>query len=184
MPSTRIYDKKVLVPEFFILAERKCSVGVTFAQVEYFFFEAMQNGYAGGGKKTRVLDMPGFWEIEFNRGDWRCVDRWGGPENSLFSAGTTTIWHEDVPVWFMTYGGWYDSRAIEILKVALRGNYIEKIFAGCRGPRSLKMLGCSLVYTNQFRGTFANFSGQESVTHLLTNQPLGHHNYAGICLFS
>ena len=160
-----------------------CSVVVTFPEVERFFFEAMQNSWAANGNKTRVFDMPGFWQIEFNRGDWRCVDRWCEPKDSLFSAGATTIWYKEVPVWIMTYGGWYDAGAIEILKTALYGNYVEKIFAGCRGPRIFRMLNSSLEYTNEFKGTFAKFSGLESVGHSLTQQSLGYHNYGGMFLY-
>lgn len=161
-------------------------MNVTLAQVEVFFFKAMQYGYASNvSRKTAVLGMPGFKQIDFCDGDWRCLDRYCVTPLSSKSAGSTTIWHQNIPVWMMHYGGQYKEEAIDFLKLALRANYDESIFHGCRGPASLSHVGETFLYTNTLfpeSRHFGAFTGYEKITNTRDNQLLGYHGYMGMSL--
>ncbi len=155
--------------------------------IQEFFFEAMMQGYAGDGNVTRVFDMPGFKRVEVNRGPWRCIDQWSSYSDSNRSTGATFIWHQDIPVWDMHYGGWYSPDVVWFLKAALKSSYERKLFYGCRGPNSFKIEG--LEYSNRWQApfrvsslAFRDFSGKEEIRRIVTQEVLGYHEYFGMSL--
>lgn len=145
-----------------------------------FFFEAMLRGYASDVVPTKVLGMPGFKEIEYNKGSWRCIDRWAVRPDSNRSAGTTNIWYCDMPIWTMSYQGWYDEGVIWLLRAALKSNYDHKFFSGGRGAGHFKKE--NLEYSNRCRGSFLDFSGREKICRTITGEVLGYHEYLGMAL--
>jgi len=164
------------------------------AAVRGVFIKAMRAGYAVEGvKKTKVANMPGYKEIRYEDGQWLLVDRWCVNPNTDRSAGTTTIWHDGWPVWFMSYGGHYPQSAIPFLKGALGHQYCcEGVFLGGRGPARCLVSdlplsdGPDLIYVNECQGDFEHFSGKEKI---LAPQPLagevlvGYHEYWGMGLY-
>lgn len=151
------------------------------AQIQSFFFKAMVEGYVAGGQKIEIADMPGYKALPFRDGNLYLLDRYCVTPNSPKSAGTTTIWFKDVPVWVMNYGGFYEESAIAFLKRALRKTYEAGQFVGGRGP--LVYVEGSLVYVNQPRlNDFAKFEGREEVFNAKGVTSLGFHEYWGISL--
>ncbi len=151
------------------------------AQIQAFFFKAMMEGYAVGGQKIKIADMPGYKAIPFRDGDFYLLDRYCVTPNSPKSAGTTTIWFQDVPVWVMNYGGYYDDHAIRTLKCALRKAYETQQFIGGRGSRVYT--DGSFVYVNHpRRNDFDAFEGRESIINEITGVELGFHQYWGMSL--
>ncbi len=86
-------------------------------QIQSFFFKAMMAGWINGGQFIPSSDAPGYKEFSFKDGDFTLVDRYCSVDDSRRSAGTTTIWFKETPVWVMNYGGWYEDRAITCLLV-------------------------------------------------------------------
>ena len=159
---------------------------IDLTDVKVFFFKAMLQGYARSVEKAMAYDMPGYKDIDFHEGDWRCLDRYCTTPLSDKSAGSTTIWYRSTPVWVMHYGGQYKEEVIDFLKLALRCNYEEAIFLGCRGPEWFTHQRSSLLYTNAlFPGSqhFGAFSGFESIKDTAdNNRLLGYHGYMGMSL--
>lgn len=154
---------------------------INLREVEQFFFKAMVEGYAAGGQKIKIADMPNYKAIPFRDGDFYLLDRYCVTPHGPKSAGTTTIWFQDAPVWLMNYGGYYEERAIKFLKTALRKAYEARQFFGGRGP--LVFSEGSLVYVNQPRfNDFLKFEGREEVFDLDTRSSLGWHEYWGMTL--
>lgn len=153
-----------------------------------FFFEAMlKGGYLSGAKPTPVLDMPRYKEFTWYRvtdqGTLRMQDRFCTRPDSRYSAGLTTIWLSDLPLFFMSYGGFYEEEAIPLLKEALREVYETKRFYGGRGFPA-KFGEGHLEYRNISDYTVGNsrFRGREEITNLDTDQLLGYHEYMGLFL--
>jgi len=156
---------------------------VTLAEVQAFFFKAMVGGWAVGGQKIKIADMPGYKAIPFRDGDLYLLDRYCVVPNSTKSAGTTTIWYKDVPVWVMNYGGSYEESAIKFLKSMLRMAYDSGIFCGGRGSRLGTDSLRDLVYFNRPRlNDFAKFDGMEQIFNTRTGSCLGYHEYWGMSL--
>ncbi|MDO8565172.1 MAG: DUF5680 domain-containing protein [bacterium] len=152
--------------------------------VEAFFFTAMQQGYAGGtGPKTKVLDMPGYKEIRYADGDFLLVDRWCVNPDSEKSAGTTTIWYQEKPVWLMGYGGVYPKVVIPFLKQALRFQYCKDgHFLGGRGPKLVTDRVAGQIYMNRpVQNDFDRFNGREEIVDMSTGA-VGYHDYWGMSL--
>ena len=152
-------------------------------RVEAFFFKAMLNGWVSDAEETTLPGMPGFRAIQFREGDFYLLDRYCVTPMSSKSAGTTTIWHKDAPVWVMNYGGWcYDNAVLAVLKAALREAYAEGLFMGGRGPR-IYTTDVGVVYANiPYTNDFSAFSGREVMTSDVDDQVFGYHEYWGMSL--
>jgi len=154
---------------------------VDLARIQAFFFRAMVEGWAVGGQKIQIPDMPGYKAIPFRDGDFFLLDCYCVTPHSSMSAGTTTIWHRDVPVWVMHYGGFYEEDAIAFLKRALSMTYQVGEFVGGRGPNVF--VRDSMVYVNRpYPNDFAKFEGREEVLIAESGISLGFHEYWGISL--
>ena len=152
------------------------------AKIQSFFFKAMVEGYAVDGQKIKIANMPGYKAIPFRDGDFYMLDCYCVTPNSSKSAGTTTIWFQDAPVWFMSYGGFYEEGAIAFLKLVLRKTYEAQQFVGGRGP--LVYTESSLLYVNYpHHNDFAKFDGREEVFNIESRTSFGFHEYWGISLF-
>jgi hypothetical protein len=150
-------------------------------EVQEFFFKAMVQGWAVGGQKIKIADMPGYKAIPFRDGDFYLLDCYCVTPNSPKSAGATTIWFRDMPVWVMNYGGLYDKEAIPFLKRALLKAYEARHFFGGRGP--FVFAEGSLIYFNQPRvNMFDKFEGREEVFDFKAGFSLGWHEYWGMNL--
>ena len=154
------------------------------SHVEALFFTAMQTGYAGEGpEQLGLIDWPGHKEIRYEDGDFVLVDRWAVNPGSKKSAGTTTIWYQNKPVWFMSYGGFYPQEMIHFLKAALRMQYCTNgHFNGGRGPKLIGDRAAGRIYRNQpVQNDFGHFSGREEIVDLHTGK-IGYHDYWGMSL--
>lgn len=149
--------------------------------IEHAFFEAMANGYAQGMQKGTISDLSGSKVIPFELGDYKVVDFYFTTSYSNKSAGQTVVWHQDVPVWTMHYGGRYEKTAIPFLKECLHRAYVqERRFYGGRGPFFVR--GERFTYVNQARNnSFDDFEGEERVFDL-NEQCFGYHWYRGMSL--
>ncbi|MFA5173233.1 MAG: DUF5680 domain-containing protein [Candidatus Paceibacterota bacterium] len=149
-----------------------------------FFFEGMLARYFGhrdGKKITKIESSDGCNDIVFRDGDFKVVDRFYITPDSDFSAGTTTIFFENKPVWWMAYGGCYPAEAIAFLKMALKENYERGTFLGGRGPKLVEEE--NFVYRNEVRmSDFKIFNGRESIVDLEAEKELGFHEYFGMAL--
>ena len=97
-------------------------------EIQEFFFNGMLNGYASGVKAVAEPGLPGYKRTEYKEGDFYLLDRWVTTPLSDKSVGDTTIWHRDMPVWVMHYGGRYDKHVIPFLKRALHRTYKSRVF--------------------------------------------------------
>ncbi|MEK7567545.1 MAG: DUF5680 domain-containing protein [Patescibacteria group bacterium] len=151
-------------------------------KVKEFFFTAMMQGWAvAGSKKIKIPDMPGYKAIAFREGDFYLLDRYCVTPNSLKSAGTTTIWFRNDPIWVMNYEGFYEERAIIPLKEALFFSYRTGQFVGGRGPKIY--VDGNMIYVNQSRhNEFQEFDGIEEIFDGSKEESLGNHKYSGMSL--
>lgn len=155
-------------------------------EAQEFFFRGMIGGWAAGGKKIAIPELPGYKGILFEEEHFRLLDRWCVTPFSNKSDGGTTIWWREfldspwIPVWVMHYAGWYEEEAIPLVQAALTETYAKGEFRGCRGPGHLRR--GDLLYTNTFSGRFDKFAGWEGVIRYSTNASLGVHEYSGMSL--
>ncbi len=148
-------------------------------QAQQCFFAAMMQGWAAGTKAVPVPDMPGHKQIVYEDGKFRVIDRFG-VSNSGRSAGTTTIWFSDEPIWFMSYGGFYRKEDIPFLKRALMQDYGEWNFHGGRGPDSIREGVLHYINHVDVGSRFSRFQGKEVIYD--GNETVGYHNYLGMTL--
>lgn len=145
------------------------------------FFAAMMKGYAGDGTDAvKTITSDGGTIIEFVSAEYKVVDRYYTTPNSPYSVGTTMIYFENIPIWWMSYGGFYQDRAIPFLKAALGKTYEARTFLGGRGPRTY--VGEGLCYENIFTGDVHNFKGREEIRNQNPYELLGFHEYLGMSL--
>lgn len=163
------------------------------------FFKAMLAGYAGDGggvKKEKTPD--GYKTLTYEEGKFCVVDCYCVTPHSNRSAGTTTIFYEGQAIWWMSYGGWYEERAIPTLKKALVKAYRHGRFIGGRGVHwtkgfSFENDGLSYLYDNRpdkkRRFFHGQFEGEEYIWqhikgHGYFRQPkiVGYHKYFGMSL--
>ena len=163
--------------------------------ISSFFFKAMVAGWVAGGQKIKITKMPGYKAIPFRDNGFNglyLLDCWCVGRDSQKSAGTTTIWDKDIPVWLMNYAGHYEERAVPFVKRALQQAYEANRFIGGRGPYVHREGG--LIYINQPHpgSSFLKFEGREEVFDIrvkdmpghtgLIGQSLGWHEYWGMSL--
>ena len=152
-------------------------------EIKSFFFEAMVNGYISGGDEIKISEIPEYRAIPFKKGKFYLLDNYLITPYSDKSAGTTTIWYDDKPVWVMHYGGYYKESAISLLKKALAKTYKSSQFFGGRGPLSLSESKNSLIYINYPKiNDFEKFEGREVIFDTKKNICLGYHEYWGMSL--
>lgn len=145
------------------------------------FFSAMMEGYVGGGADSgKTVTPDGETIIESARAEYRIIDRYHVVPQSPYSVGTTMIRFRDVPIWWISYGGFYQERAIPFLKAALSKTYEAGEFVGGRGPRTYTEGG--MCYENIFRGDVHRFSGREEIRNQDPHELLGFHEYLGMSL--
>jgi len=148
------------------------------------FFAAMAAGWAQDIEHISGMDFMGMKIIPFVQGDYRIVDGYLAPVDSDgCSTGMTVIYHRNVPVWAMHYGGHYTKTAIPFLKQCLHKAYVEEHrFYGGRGPQFVR--DERFTYVNIIRSAdFSMFEGEEFVFDL-NEQLLGTHWYKGGILFA
>jgi hypothetical protein len=149
-------------------------------KVKEFFFKGMVEGYAGQGARIALDQLPGYKANSFGEGDWYLLDCWCGDPLSGRSAGTTTIWYRNNPVWVMHFGGQYPQEVIPTLKAALRQSYQNQEFLGGRGPRTYGIE--PYIYVNVPRvNDFSLFEGREGI-RFNRDQMFGWHDYWGMSL--
>jgi hypothetical protein len=151
--------------------------------LQEFFFEAANATYVGGGvKKTSIVDLPGAKVIKYQSGEFHYVDLWYVGQESEHSFGQTTIWHNEIPIWGMQFGGYYPEDVIEFLKDALRAAYSVKAFHGGRGLPTFTD-NQKFTYTNHTEiNEFTSFAGQECIYRYLQSELVGRHWYRGYYL--
>lgn len=141
----------------------------------------MAEGWVNSGKAVADPDAPGYKTVSYRDGDYFLADRYCSAASSSKSAGMTTVWFHGVPVWMMTYGGFYEKAAIGCLKAALLSTYGSNRFVGGRGPS--EFVAGSLRYENKPRlDAFEKFEGREEITDIATGALLGFHEYRGMSL--
>lgn len=141
---------------------------------------AMNQGYISGNTPQIVPDQNFAKQFRFERGPFLVVDRWHSRADTNHSGGETLIYHNGVPVWYMSYYGWYDARATPFLKEALTESYRnQQKFIGGRGPVFFQR--SSLAYNNtvHFNSNFEEFSGREEIIDGSSRECLGYHRYMG-----
>ena len=152
--------------------------------LQAFYLFASAKGWAGGGVKTTIPELPGSKVITVEEGPLRYVDLYYIYPGSEGSFGQTVIWIHDggqelwLPAWGMQFGGRYPERVIAFLKAALNQNYKAKEFTGGRGPLQFKQ--GNLEYHNHpdpGKKGFDDFKGEEEV--LEDGVQSGFHWYRG-----
>ncbi len=149
-------------------------------KIKKFFFRAMMAGWVNDDKKTTIANMPGYKQIPFREGNFFLLDRYCVNHSSQKSAGTTTIWFENNPVWVMNYNGFYDKCVFAFLKSILCRTYTDQQFYGGRGP--FIYIEGSLIYINELKlNDFSKFEGHEKVIDMKFGLR-GEHEFSGMSL--
>lgn len=170
---------------------------VVLKRAQKVFFKAMLAGYFGDGSdttKTKTADGETIITYVSIDGDFRVVDRYYTRPDSDCSAGTTTIFYQNLPTWWMSYSGEYPADIIPFLKEAVGSNYQKGIFNLGRGPSEYRNGDLHYHCRSNNPGTnntFDCFSGQEVVVRFEINKEtglrtivkgLGFHRFIGMSL--
>ncbi len=131
-------------------------------EIARFLFEAVQNSWANSNV-TEANPFPKLKLIKHESGDWRYVDQYVGGEPF---QGFEVVWYKDVPVWAMTYRGYYKGKQdyklfSQFLKAALR---VMPKDAPYRGPKEFESAEFSgWKYENKWKGKIKEFKGEEKI---------------------
>ena len=150
-------------------------------QILFTFFAAMQEGYAKSAKKSSIHDLPGSKTIHFELGELKVMDCYFVTPQSQHSFGQTIIWHKDVPVWTMSYQGFYPANAISFLKRALSESYNRWSFVGGRGPRLFTDEEMTYINKVELPNDWRHFRGREEIFDQ-NRKVVGWHEYQGLLL--
>ena len=149
------------------------------SNVREFFFDAMRNGYAAKVEKIGIPHM-NHKGIPYKSRDGQFYLIYAYCVNTLtsYSAGTTTIFHKDQPVWWVNYVGRYQPGSTKYLKEALKSAYDRNLFCGGRGPVECRTSD-GYTYKNHLEiNSFQLFSGKEKLLDPAGNM-VGFHEYSG-----
>lgn len=173
---------------------------LTIEQIQEIFFDAMINGWASGGEKKDLPDFCDGKEIIFTKDDFLVIDSYFINNETNKSAGMTMIFYQKIPVWTMSYHGFYNKRASRFLKFFLLKQYKTKVFIGGRGAMFDK--NGTIIYHNcPLVNDFKSFFGREDLFEIVSFEKnnnssnslidgnfqenaihLGFHQYQGFCL--
>lgn len=156
---------------------------LTLQLIEDIFWKAMQNGWGNKNAKKQTNPLlPGYKCIAYESDKFYVLDTYCVNPFNDKSAGTMTIFFDNVPVWVMQYGGAYPKRVIPFLKLALLTSTEMRDFVGGRGPRSFVHKDYpQLSYANvvpREMNKFENFQGTECICENGYN--VGQHYYRGM----
>jgi hypothetical protein len=147
-----------------------------------FFFEFMQNGYAGMQEPENILCFPedrGTKRHSYgNLSLWYGIDEWQSSNQSNGSSGTTRLYYKKSLVWVMHYMGSYRDDSITCLKHALGRAYGQGLWLGGRGPEVCEH-GKWIYQNNCIENEFARFSGRETIANRELAKVVGEHRYFG-----
>lgn len=159
------------------------------------FFEAMLDGFVGCKfeKSTVTKINAGCTKIiVFRNGEYTVSDEWFANPHSNRSAGSTIITFCNVPIWTMSYGGFYTKGVIPTLKSILKDSYERRSFHGCRGANTERLvyiphsIEVKLKYINKHEGNFERFNGVEKILSISPFDNIenlsGYHEYFGMAL--
>lgn len=150
-------------------------------EIESFFFRGAIRGWVCEGQGAILVpDNPGFLACIYREHFFAYRDEWIQTEAGVF-AGTTTIWHGEIPAWVMQYEGAYPKQDIPLVKRALHEAYRAEKFLGGRGPERHELTP-SKVYANDAKGDVEWFCGTDAIQTSI-GLPLGYCNYRGRVLF-
>jgi len=128
------------------------------------FHNAALDGWANDAE-TVVNPHTGEKSIERSCGHYLVRDAWFTGLDGFF-CGTFRMSDRTRSVWSMQYFGKLTEEAVEVVKEALRYQYLIGDFRGGRGPRVRPAK--ELVYWNEVDGDFIRFSAMETVHKLLS----------------
>ncbi|MBU1092488.1 hypothetical protein KJ836_02375 [Patescibacteria group bacterium] len=153
---------------------------ISVEKVREFFFAGMIKGYASGAEAEPIPKLPGFKGYRHSDEDGLTLLDYYAPSSTGFSAGSTIIWLDGIPIWLMTYEGWYENCVTSLLKEALMEAYTKGVFLGGRGINRVAV-DDGAEYINIDPGSnFCFFSGIEQIVH--GGNVLGTHSFRGGCL--
>jgi hypothetical protein len=156
-------------------------------KIEKIFFEAMIDRYAGRNKKSiKIKGSDGDNIISFISENFKVLDRCFITPYSKKIAGTIVILRDNIPIWFMSYSGYYPAKVNSFLKSALQQTYKKELFLGGRGPHEYSnkvFVYRNYPFSSTPRGSrFSSFSGHEAIYNKKTSESLGFCDYRGIFL--
>lgn len=150
-------------------------------RLQEFFLDAMRNGYAANVEKFAIPHMK-HKGISYKSKDGKLylIDAYCVNKETDYSAGTTTIFEQGQPVWWMSYVGYYQPDTTQYLKEALKFAYDRNLFFGGRGPDEFNISGYKYKNRSDYN-SFDFFSGTETLSDINGNM-VGFHRYYGTVL--
>lgn len=131
-----------------------------------FLLQAKRQTYAGKDDTASVAPaLPGTRQLEYRLGPYLYRDIFAGAQ---FFVGQEIVYHEDKPVWSMSYAGGVDAylddqaqvdEIYAFLRLALRQGTPGLPF---RGPAKFRQR--SFLYTNKAQGDLDAFTGRELIS--------------------
>ena len=145
-------------------------------EIAEFLIAALSNSYANE-KVEETNPFPKLKLIKFEDWAWRYVDQYVGGEPF---QGIEIVWYKNVPVWSMTYRGYYAGKGdyelfLKFLKAALRAMPRDAPYRGPKVFDSAEFSGWK--YENKWNGKIKEFKGKEKI--LFNNKKVYEAEYQG-----
>lgn len=153
-------------------------MAVNAAELTAFLVEAKRRTYAAQGGEAGVSPplIPGSRQLEYRDLAWLYRDIYFG---MLAFVGQETVFHDEIPVWAMVYGGGMLPQAAvpprEVYAFLRRALLAVPPDRPYRGPGAFQ--APPYVYGNQWEGTPERFRGVERIS--LDGRPVYELVYAG-----
>lgn len=154
-------------------------------ELHSFITESSEHCYLGEFKKATIIERPGFFEMDYEKGDFTYRDSFVGYYRS---AGQELVRHKLIPVWATQYSGGVIDKFIGnndfftqvelFLRTALSKSDDKNVFSP-RGP---------VFYTNEeweyecsWDGDITAFNGVEHI-HFKGEQVFYHNFFGGVII--